>query len=140
MSEKRKDDATYVWAIVDSGTRRLFGRVSQVFVDRWNEAPQDSQLSCRVHEALELSNELFFIGMRKEPHAPTGVVPQFGEQPLMRPLDFEASPVTLVVLVANLRVIHEHSTERYEDYVTTYHGIVEGLRRKSAATAGIAVP
>lgn len=89
-NEKQDNNDGTVWAIVDSGTRRLMGRVpAHTIVGTISPV--------LVKEAVELQCELT--------HFPTQR--GLGEMytPSMHPVDFEDGPVDILVCIANLRFL-----------------------------------
>ena len=96
-----------VWAIVDSGTLRLFGRVDADMAKAWF-----THGAILVTDALEVCHTTYFVGVRENPAAPEEE-PEFlfKESFSMRGVDLDLEPTTLRVFVANLRTIDDAKLE-----------------------------
>jgi len=89
-NENQNNNDGTVWAIVDSGTRRLMGRVP-------TETTVGTTAPVLVKDAVELQCELTRIP------TPNGLAEMY--TPAMHPVDMEDGPVDVLVSVANLRVL-----------------------------------
>lgn len=120
--DKNNNDGT-VWAIVDSGTRRLLGRV-----------PADTTLGDRspvlVQEAFELQCELTRIP------TPNGLAEMY--TPAMHPVDMEEGPTSVLVLIANIRFL-EAFVDGGARYMTVRENLLRELQRARLQRSGISL-
>lgn len=118
--EREDNDATEpVWAVVDSGTRRLVGKV-----------PIDTVAGMRVtvEEAVELDCNITNLP------GPQGTVAVYS--PSMKPVDIERSPVKIEALVQNIRFFPEMK-DRGQQLELMYQDLLEQLDEVRARAAGI---
>lgn len=104
-NENERDSNGLVWAVVDTGTRRLLGLVGP------NTMPGDLTT---VAQALELQCQLIHVP------TPQGMAEMY--HPSMHPVDLEDDPVTLQVQVANIRFL-----DKMGDKGARYHALREHL-------------
>jgi hypothetical protein len=109
------------WAVIDSGTRRLVGQVLP---------PVSLGGQIVVSNAVELETSITRI-----PH-PQGLA-NLG-QPIMIPLDLEDRPVTIQVLVNNIRWFDEME-DRGRSYLILYETLENQMVQERAKKAGLEI-
>lgn len=118
--EREDNDATgLVWAVVDSGTRRLVGKVLP------KTTPGDV---ITVEEAVELDCTITNLPGQQGPIAVYS--------PSMKPVDVEREPIKVLALVQNIRFFHDMK-DRGRRYGMMYDDLLNQLEEVRARAAGI---
>lgn len=124
MESASSNNEATVWAVVDSGTRRLVGQVPK------ETKPGDI---VTVHEAFELNADVTRL-----PAGPQGQTAALFS-PSMVPVDIEREPVDVLCLVANIRFFSDMKS-RGREYEMMYQDLIDQLVQARARAANIATP
>ena len=108
-----------VWAIIDSGTRRLLGHVPE------ETSPGDV---ITVYDAVELQCELLRVP------TPQGMASMYA--PEAHPVDAEEEPISIQVLVANIRKLND-MRDGGSKYLQMYTHLSEALQQSRLRRLGI---
>jgi hypothetical protein len=120
MEREDNNAAELVWAVVDSGTRRLIGKV--------HPAVKPSEI-VTVEEAVELDCTITNL---PGPQGQTVAV----YSPSMKPIDIEKEPVKITAIVQNVRFFKD-MRDRGQRYHAMYDNLLEQLEEVRARAAGI---
>lgn len=110
------------WAIIDSGTRRLVGQVEGGYASVGEVA--------KIHKAVELEASITRIPMQQ------GIANL--HQPIMIPIDLEDHPVTITVMIHNIRWFHEME-DKGKSYMHMYSMLEKQMTQERAKKAGIEI-
>ncbi len=136
--DKGSNDIELVWAIVDSGTRRLMGRIAPLtFCEEGGLKFRRDVTPCTVHDAVQLHAAPTLIAIPVQ--TPRGVQMQLQEvyQPSCAPIDGEDAAVDIDVLhIANIRLFSEMQ-DKGARYIVMYNHLLAALLEARAQRAGI---
>lgn len=120
--EKQDDDndGGRVWAVIDTGTRRLLCKVQQ-------DLAYPTSV-CNVYEALELQCDLVRLP------SPQGIAELY--HPSLKPVDLEDGPCDVHVCIANVRFLSRMS-DNGARYMAMRENLLQALVNSRAQRAGI---
>lgn len=125
--DSTSNNRNLVWAIVDSGTRRLIGRIAEPI-----------QAPCIVYDAIELSCHILGIPVPVQTPQGTMLQIQAPYQVEGKPVDLEVdSAVNIAVLsIANIRLFSEMA-DKGEKYRAIYDRTMAAMLQARAQKAGL---
>jgi hypothetical protein len=115
-----------VWAVVDSGTRRLVCRIGDGC--RYHKAQAGDVAT--VYDAFELHCAPIRVP------TPQGIL-HAAYDPVLLPLDLSNAPVTLTVHIENIRRFSEMEEEEARAYSSMRENLLTGLLRARAQSANL---
>lgn len=119
--QKNEHNSERVWVIVDSGTRRLIGQITQSDLE-YAQASNTAPIA--VYQAVELKADLHHIS------TPRGLMGMY--RPSLTPVDSEDAPIDMpTVFVSNIRPFSTMQ-DKGALYGQMYTEFLEGLERQKA--------
>ena len=134
LKEQNADDDKLVWAIVDSGSRRLVGRIAPMRIyEEDGIALTRDVVPCVVYDAIELHCNAVLIPAM----TPQGPGLQEGYQATCTPVDHEVGTVDVTVYqIANLRLFADMEDKGVR-YKALYDRVLAAMLHERAKIAGI---
>lgn len=120
MEQQSDNDDGLVWAVIDSGTRRLVGRTTK-------HATPGSVLT--VHDAVELDTTVTRLP------SPTGQLANL-YSPSMIPVDVEEDVVDIDCVISNIRFF-SGMKDKGRRYHQMYESLMDQIKQSRAKAAGI---
>lgn len=119
------DDIPFVWAIVDTGTLRVLGRIAKCSIPGHTTIIKDALIIRRMTLPILQPtgpNQISTVGMQ--------LVPQ------CEPVDAEEGPTTLLGVVHNIRFF-EDMRDKGDKYKMLYDNCLDMITKSHAHAAGI---